>query len=97
MHERNLSFSGWSLVTEKAECYGSEIYKGEYSDIGSCSDACKGLASHFIFQRSEYCSHGLCKCLCEPMTNITCNSDGSCNEISNKYFDLYEYKGKCGF
>ena len=83
---------GWSLVAEKQECSGSEVYKGEVQTIEECGSICKGIASMFIFGTNDFgnnqCFSDGCRCYCE--TGAT--DQGTC-EIMNNHdgFRLYKY------
>ena len=75
-----------------SECDGPETSKEKFSDIDGCANACRGIASMFIFQRNDYCTSSGCKCFCEH----TANSDGTCATTMIDSYNLYNYTGKYG-
>ena len=84
-----LSVSDWALAMEKKECDGSEIKKGKYSNIDSCANECRGLASMFIFERNDDGVNGLFQCYCETSANY----DGTCKTKGVGDYNLYKYHG----
>ena len=92
------------MVYEGKECSGSEINKGHYSDIGSCANDCRGIASMFIFQRNDSSlgtdgcdnagtQNAMCSCYCETAAN----SDRTCAISDLPNYDLYAITGNYGW
>ena len=85
---------GWTLVAEKKECSGSEVYQGRLHSIEACVSVCRGVASMFIFGTNDSgysgwnrCNIDGCTCYCET----SAKDEGTCNMISTQSTRLYKY------
>ena len=79
----------------KAECDGSEEFKGYLTTLDACARSCRGETQMFIFGTDTYgdsrCNaDGDCKCICEVATeNSKCKK-----QVTNKGYDLYRFNCK---
>ena len=86
---------GWTLVKDRAECAGDEIYPGEIATIEDCASECKGISSMFAFGTNDYgasrclADGSKCNCLCETAAS----SNGVCQESAHSGYRLYAYQG----
>ena len=82
----------WTLVSEKKECGGSEIYQQHQNSISHCSNECRGKASMFIFGTNDFgqnrCYEDGCICVCETGAK----DDGTCDMVSHDGYNLYKFK-----
>ena len=83
--------SVWSLVGEKEECGGDEVFKGYMDSVDGCAEACKGQTSMFAFGTNDFgvdrCEGNGCKCLCET----SAKADGTCTVVEHKGYRLYRF------
>ena len=91
-----------TLVAEKKECNGSEIYKGKVPTVNECASLCNGIASMLIFGTKDfgrpitnndgdyicntYSGKFQCSCYCETESN----ENGTCATVDNDGFRLFE-------
>ena len=80
----------WSVASFKKECAGTEIFVGNFANVGHCADACQKKSSMFIHSRKTENENA---CFCETSSL----KDGTCKQIDNSNYNLYRYghtKGK---
>ena len=80
----------WTLVSEKRECNGPEIWAGKLKSLEDCATACRGIASMFIYGTTDFgtkrCDSEGCNCVCETPAR-----SGACEEVDHKGYRLYKY------
>ena len=78
------------LVSEKKECSGPEMVAGKLKTLADCAQACRGIASMFLYGTTDFgtkrCDSEGCNCVCE--TNAR---SGDCEEVDHKGYRLYKY------
>ena len=77
----------WSKFAEGMRCNdgNTEIPKGKYSDIQTCADQCRDVATMFRFQRN--CDHDGCECSCEAAERF----GRTCPQRPDVEFNLYKF------
>ena len=85
----------WSLVSEKKECNGEEVFGGKFATLEACANRCLMVSSMFAFGTNDFtddqtyhrCFQDGCNCLCETQaTNYA-----TCETVNHLGYRLYKY------
>ena len=77
----------WSLVMQKTECTGEEIYRGRHLELYQCANSCRNISPMFVFGTTERCDNKGCECFCETEATV----DGNCPTRGHIGYDLYAF------